>query len=252
MATSDWVIRSVAPGVTIFSKPFARGGFVPIGGRSTAIKLASGNVFLFASTPYNEESRQAIEDMATSSDSKQTGTVKWVLAPDSVHTMFTKQWQEAYPDAKIYGCEDSAKNKEIKWTKIFTKENPNPFAEDEELSKEIKSEYFSGFVNQDIAVLHMPSKTLVVADLLMNLPATEQYSKSNKSAWGFTGYMNPFSGLHKTFVSGPGAKDKDSMAASAKVVNAWDFTRIIPCHGDVLEGNGRAAWSSAYSKLLKP
>jgi len=34
--------------------------------------------------------------------------------------------------------------------------------------------YFSGFKNKDVAFLHSPSKTLIVADLIFNLPATEQ------------------------------------------------------------------------------
>lgn len=34
--------------------------------------------------------------------------------------------------------------------------------------------YFSGFRNKDVAFLHMPSKSLIEADLLMNLPANEQ------------------------------------------------------------------------------
>lgn len=36
------------------------------------------------------------------------------------------------------------------------------------------SSYFSGFRNKDVAFLHSPSKTLIVADLIFNLPATEQ------------------------------------------------------------------------------
>lgn len=36
-------------------------------------------------------------------------------------------------------------------------------------------------MNKEIAVLHMPSKTLVEADLYFNLPPTEQYSKSSQS-----------------------------------------------------------------------
>jgi hypothetical protein len=38
----------------------------------------------------------------------------------------------------------------------------------------LRSSYFSGFKNKDIAFLHAPSKTLMVADLIFNLPATEQ------------------------------------------------------------------------------
>ena len=38
--------------------------------------------------------------------------------------------------------------------------------------------YFSGFRNKDVAFLHAPSKTLIVADLIFNLPATEQVVSS--------------------------------------------------------------------------
>lgn len=34
------------------------------------------------------------------------------------------------------------------------------------------------------------------------------------------------------------SKDKPSFSASAKRVAAWDFDRIIPCHGDVIETGG--------------
>jgi hypothetical protein len=33
---------------------------------------------------------------------------------------------------------------------------------------------FKGFKNKDVALLHKPTKSLIVADLLMNLPANEQ------------------------------------------------------------------------------
>ena len=38
----------------------------------------------------------------------------------------------------------------------------------------ISRSYFSGFKNKDVAFLHQPSKTLIQADLLMNLPCKEQ------------------------------------------------------------------------------
>ncbi len=36
------------------------------------------------------------------------------------------------------------------------------------------SSYFSGFKNKDVAFFHPASKTMIEADLLFNLPATEQ------------------------------------------------------------------------------
>ena len=87
-----------------------------------------------------------------------------------------------------------------------------------------------GFANADVAFLHIPSKTLIQADLLFNLPATEQYSQRKTSGRGWVpGYLvnswNPYGGLHKTLVNGPLAADKSKMARSAKIVAGWDFDR---------------------------
>ena len=53
------------------------------------------------------------------------------------------------------------------------------------------------------------------------------------------------------------------MIAGAKDVESWDFVRMVPCHGDVLETNGKVralslrvaeiyqeAWRSAYQQFL--
>jgi hypothetical protein len=39
---------------------------------------------------------------------------------------------------------------------------------------QIKAFYFSRFINKDIAFLHVASKTLIQADLILNLPGKEQ------------------------------------------------------------------------------
>lgn len=73
---ADIVIRKVTEQITTFSKPFVsgrsfvqwlctharqtRGGVVPIGGRTTAVKLQSGDVFVYASTPLSAETKAAI------------------------------------------------------------------------------------------------------------------------------------------------------------------------------------------------
>ncbi|CAK5272176.1 unnamed protein product, partial [Mycena citricolor] len=43
--------------------PFARFGIMPIGGRSTAIKLSDGGVWVLASTPLNPETKAKIDEL---------------------------------------------------------------------------------------------------------------------------------------------------------------------------------------------
>jgi len=116
--------------------------------------------------------------------------------------------------------------------------------------EEIQACYFSGFENKDVAWFHTPTKTLVVADLLFNLPGTEQYSKSKtKAKVPLFGKLDPYTSLHKHFVWGQG-KDKAAMTRDAKTVLAWAPERIIMCHGDVIETDATKAWATAYSKYL--
>lgn len=60
--SSELVIRALSPTITIFSVPFLRRN-LPVGGRSTAIKLRSGDVFVVASTPCDDETRAALDKM---------------------------------------------------------------------------------------------------------------------------------------------------------------------------------------------
>lgn len=234
------VIREVVPGVTIFSKPFARFGLVPFGGRSTAIKLNNGDVFVFVSTPLSDETKSTLDTM---------GTVKYLVTPDSLHSLYITEYVKAYPNAKAIGVAPLIeKKKDIQWAGAFGKDEPGTTYGYE---PELTECYFSGFQNKDVAFYHVASKSLIVADLLFNLPAKEQYSKSKHSPNSiFASWLNPWAGFHKTFINGV-VTDKAAMARDAKTVASWDFERIIPCHGDVIEGKGKEAWTTAYANYLK-
>lgn len=41
------------------------------------------------------------------------------------------------------------------------------------------------------------------------------------------------------------------MRRDAKRVAQWQIARIIPCHRDVLEGDGNDAWNSVYAWFLR-
>ena len=43
--------------------PFSRFGLFPIGGRSTAIKLKTGGVWVLASTPLDDETRSKLQEL---------------------------------------------------------------------------------------------------------------------------------------------------------------------------------------------
>jgi len=46
-----------------FCRPFSRFGIIPFGGRSTAIKLRNGGVWVLASTPLETETKAKIDEL---------------------------------------------------------------------------------------------------------------------------------------------------------------------------------------------
>ncbi|KZV90336.1 hypothetical protein EXIGLDRAFT_720488 [Exidia glandulosa HHB12029] len=241
------VIREIAPGLRIYSKPFARFNIAPIGGRSTAVKLASGDVLVVASTPLSAATKKSVDEL---------GPVKYLVALDSVHYLYLKEWKAAYSGAHVAGVPGSEKNAGVKHDGVWGRDS-SPLGSGA-AAEEFKSEWFEGHPNQDVALLHVPSKTLIQADLLFNLPAHEQYSApgapsptSGLLGWfGLGDKMTPWTSTHQGVVFNMLGKDKAKMAYSASVVASWEFNRIIPCHGDVIEEKGNEAWRSAYKRYL--
>jgi len=187
-------------------------------------------------------------DAETKEKLNEIGPVKYIIGADAVHHLFLGEFKKEYPDAKLIAVEDAIqKRQDLSFDGSWGKDAPDTKHGFED---SIQHCYFSGFGNKDVAFLHTTSKTLIQADLLFNLPATEQYSKSKLSAkFPFFGSIGPNSWAQKHMVWNLGS-DKEAMKRDAKTVAGWDFDRIIPCHGDVIETDGNKAWRDAYKFYL--
>ncbi|KAJ7636969.1 hypothetical protein FB45DRAFT_907913 [Roridomyces roridus] len=242
MADKFTVIREVATNVWTFSRPFARFGIIPIGGRSTAIKLSGGGVWILASTPLNPETKAKIDEL---------GPVQYIVGADAVHHLFLGEFKKAYPTAKLLGpaAAVARADKSLTFDGVWGKD---PAETKYGFEDDIQACYFSGFKNKDVAFFHPASETMIQADLLFNLPCTEQYSNTGSSgAVPLFGNLKPASWLHGKFAEAMG-EDKAAMKRDVKTVADWNFSRIIPCHGDVIETGGKQAWLDAYKAYLDP
>ncbi|KAI0075942.1 hypothetical protein K474DRAFT_1663574 [Panus rudis PR-1116 ss-1] len=237
------VIREVTKDVWTFSTPFKRFGIIPFGGRSTAIKLSSGGLWVLASTPLNDVTKAKLAEL---------GEVKWIVGADAVHYMFLNEFKQAYPNAKVIAVDAAAPQVEKDGLKLDGAWGRDPPDTKYGFESDVQHCYFSGFKNKDVAFFHPASKTLIEADLLLNLPCKEQYSKTKESGNipVLGGYANPWSSLHKRIAWSLGV-DKEAMKRDAATVAGWNFDRIIPCHGDVIEKRGKEAWMSVYEWYLK-
>ncbi|KAI0790556.1 hypothetical protein C8Q75DRAFT_806457 [Abortiporus biennis] len=229
---SDVVIREVTKDVWTFSRPFNIGR-VPVGGRSTAIRLGSGSVWVLVSTRLTEETKAKLDEL---------GDVKYIVAPNVFHHLFLKSYKDTYPNAKVIGVKGLNEKKRVEgWQLdgVFDASAPD------------EQHGFESFKNHDVAFYHKASKTVLGADLLFNLPGNEQYSKTDLSP-NFpilTSVFQPATFFTRLFIWLKEG-DREAMTRDAQKVASWDFDRYIPCHGDVIESGAKELWKSTYRRYF--
>jgi hypothetical protein len=269
------IVTKITDTITTFSSTFLRANRFKFGLRATLITLPVGNHLIFSPPPITPEVESQLNSLS--------GTVEYILAPDIEHYLHVGKWKQKYPNAVIIAPDGIKLPDECTPTHVFTAENK------ENLTTKLSSlfngvldfEYWDGHANKEIAVLHKPSRTLIAADLVFNLPAYEQYAGSDEDADSgiWTKIAVNFLSATKSgighnlfnwlvtyspclFPLEPGvlsnllnrviaSKDKKSFADSASRVSKWDIDRIIPCHGDVIETNGLEVFERLFKWHIK-
>lgn len=240
------VTRQVVPNViTTFSAPFWRFGRIKIGGRGTVVRLQSGALAVFSPVALTDEVKETVAKL---------GEVKYIAALDIEHHIYLGPWHAAFPKAKVLGPEGlpekraKQKNEDVPLSVVFTAKNRDSTTVDAEFDSEFEYTYIPSHPNKELVFNHKPTRTLIEADLLFNLPATEQFSKTGESPTsGF--WTKLFTSFNNTNGAATGQKrfiwyaissgDRKGLSASVTQIDKWDFDRIIPCHGDVIETGGK-------------
>ena len=168
------------------------------------------------------------------------------------------EWHKEYPNAKVLGPEGlrekraKQKNEDVPFSVIFSAKDKHSVKVDPEFDADFDYEYVDAHPNKEIVFNYKPDRTLIEADLLFNLPAKEQFSKSNESptsgflTWLFVALNNTQGaalGQRRLIWYGISAGSKrPSYNKGVARIASWDFDRIIPCHGDVIEENGKGVF----------
>jgi hypothetical protein len=213
-------------------------------------------VAVFSPVALTDEVRSRVDKM---------GAVKYIAANDAEHHIFMDDWHKAFPDAKLIGPDAlkekrESQKKPLPWTHLFRPKDNTSWNIDEAFDKEFNAEYVHAHANKELVFNHKPSKTLIQADLLFNLPATEQYSRTDvhPTAGILTKLMckiNNTAGSaiwQKRFIwYALSASDRPAFNQSMARIDKWDFERIIPCHGDVIEKDGKNIFKKVFGWHLE-
>jgi hypothetical protein len=251
------VIRKLTENITTLSTPFQRFGRISIGGRGTLVRLQSGGVAVFSPVALTPEVKETVSAL---------GEVKYIAALDIEHHIFLGPWHKEYPTAKVLAPEgllekrQKQKNEDVPFSVIFTAKDKLSTKVDPAFDAEFDYEFVDGHQNKELVFNYKPEKTLIQADLLFNLPATEQYSKAGVSAT--SGVLTKlFSYVNNTKGAAMGQRrllwyaissgNRPSYNTSVQRINTWNFDKIIPCHGDVIETDGKGIFQKVFAWHLE-
>ncbi|KAF8859789.1 hypothetical protein BDZ45DRAFT_688876 [Acephala macrosclerotiorum] len=251
------VIRDIAPGVTTLSVPFLRFGRIKIGGRATIVKLQSGSLAVFSPVALTPTVKSKLASISPNPPTT------YLIAPDMEHHIFLSPWAAAFPAHHIIGPEGLAEKRAeqnrtdkdvtiLDFKTVFTAKGKENIKVSDEFDREFDYEFVDAHTNKELVFCHKPSKTLIEADLIFNLPATEQYSRvpgaDASSGWA----TKIFGALQNTkgdalwqkrmlwYVLS--SKDRTGFSTSLRKINTWDFVNLVPCHGETLIGDGKTVF----------
>jgi glyoxylase-like metal-dependent hydrolase (beta-lactamase superfamily II) len=222
------------------------------------VKLSTGSLAVFSPVNLTPEVRERVDSLG--------GNVKYIAALDLQHHLHISAWKKAYPQAEILAPEGlwEKRNKkpefkgEEPFQHVFKKGATNAISE--EFDAEFETEYVHGHGSRELVFLHHPSRTVIEADMLFNLPANEQYSKTpdakpvnclTKMVLPMLSTSVPATGQRRFAWYILSQQDRSAFTASVKRIVRWDFDRIIPCHGDVIEAGGKGVWQDVMAWFLR-
>lgn len=191
----------------------------------TIIRLKSGKLVIHSTGPFTSEDVAEIRTL---------GEPGWILDGILRHDTFARHGREAFGGIPYLAPEGFSDEVGFP-TEVIV---PAP----EEWSGELLALEIQGAPDaRDTALLHVPSRTLILTELVFNF-ADEQ------PLWNELLLRVAVGSHHHPGMPRPvkaGVKDEAAFKDSLEAILAWDFDRVIVGHGDIIERDGKAKLSAA-------
>lgn len=218
-------LESLAPDLWLLSYPLKMLG-MDLGRNVTIIRLASRKLVVHSTAPFSAADIAAI---------KALGTPAWLVDSLLRHDTFAAEGRAAFPDATYLAPPGFSEELPFETTPL----DPPPAEWGDELEV-LTIGGAPGF--GEIAMFHRPSRTLIVADLVVHFPDATGFLKNALLTLACVG------GRHAPGMTRPFKQAIDDPAAyqaSIRRLLEWDFDRVIVGHGKPIDHGGKAQLRAA-------
>jgi len=226
-----FMFREITPDLWVVEQPFVMVG-LELGARMTIVRRTGGDLWVYA--PFHLE---ADEETAL----KRAGHVGEVVVPNAFHTTQVGQFARRFPDATVYALSE-AQGRLGGVPHQILETLPPAWSDDFEA---LLFDGARGF--REWVFLHRASRTLIVTDLGFHLPKPSTplgriVARADDVGRGF----GPSRALRAAMLLG----DRKRQKAQLETILSWDFERILPGHGFVIERDAKQKLREAFKAFL--
>jgi len=223
--------RQLDAGLWVVDHPDFRTGGVPIGTRTTLVRLADGGLWMHSPGPLPHALVQAIDAI---------GPVRFIVAPNAFHHFFVADAARAWPEASVHLAPGLAEKRKDLSCDAELGDAPPPA-----WKNELDQCLLRGVPRMsEVVFLHRASRTLIATDLAFNV--REVASPFARLFFRLTGVYGKFATSRVLRLL---TRDRGAARESVHRILAWDFDRVVVTHGEVLESGGREALRDALAWL---
>jgi hypothetical protein len=219
------VYKPVAADIGIVDGPFeylAVGGVklsLPFTTRMTVVCLSNGDLFLHSPIKFDQRLANGLLGL---------GKVRHLVSPNQFHYAHIGEWAKAFPDAVSWASPRVRQRARARHVDVdFTRDlEANP---PEEWRREIDQTLFPGGYFKEFIFFHKASKTLILADTIINLEL-DKITEPWRTATKVTGMYHPFGQIFFGMQL-PLLLQRQKAQAAIRKIYSWQPRCILLSHG---------------------
>ncbi len=203
--------------------------------RMTIVRLDDGSLIVHSPGPIDDAVRGWMLTL---------GRVAVILAPGNFHHLHISAWQRTFPDAETWLCPGTERrDRSLHFDGLLGERLPAL------MQAEFEQQFVRGRWMAEVALLHRPTRTLLLVDLV------ERFGDDTPNVNGvlrasmklFTMWNQPALAPEYRIA---GWKDRTAAHVALERILAWNFDRVVIAHGDLVERDAKAVLRRAWRAAL--
>lgn len=206
---------------------------LPFTTRMTIVRLSGGRLWVHSPTEPTDELFHAVE---------QVGRVSFIVSPNRLHTSWLEAWKRQWPRAVTAGVADEPvwNGEMLEFGLDLAEQDAFPW------QPEVEQCFVKGSVFSETIFFHVPSRTLVLTDLVENFEIERVRSFWLRLLLRVTGPLDP-DGTAPPDMRATFRKHMPELRAAVKRIRAWVPERVILAHGRWYQRNGLQEMERAFA-----